>query len=191
MSSISSIIWQTDMQEALERAQLTQKPILLDFYHPESISCQQMQAVTYASRDVATFIDTYLTPVRFDTAKGPENPDYHHIWTPTLLVLNLQGHELQRTIGFLNDDDFIAVMHLGLAKVRLDAGQYDTAIIPLKSIMETFYNNNYVPEAIYLCGVTMYKMTKNSSHLKDAYERLRKEYPDHIWTKRAEPYRLL
>lgn len=188
---MSSIIWQTDIREALDSAQSNQKPILLDFYHPESIGCQQMKEVTYASRDVANFINTYLTPLRFDTGKELVNPDYHHIWTPTLLVLNPQGQEIQRTIGFLNPDDFIAVMHLGLAKVRLDTGKYDTAIIPIKSVLETFYDNNYVPEAIYLCGVTMYKMTKDSGHLKDAYERLHKEYPGHIWTKRADPFRLL
>ena len=188
---MSSIIWQTDKREAFDWAQSEQKPILLDFYHPESIGSQQMKAVTYANRDVSTFINTYLTPFRLDTSKVPKDPDYHHIWTPTLAVLNPEGREIQRTTGFLDPDDFLAVMHLGLAKVRLDAGKYDTAIIPLKSVLETFYHNNYVPEAIYLCGVTMYKMTKDPGKLKEAYERLRKEYPDHIWTKRADPYRLL
>ncbi len=188
---MSSIIWQTNTQEAIDEAQSTQKPILLDFYHPESIGCQQMKAVTYANRDVATFIDSYLVPLRYDTTEVPENPDYHYIWTPTMVILNPQGRELQRTIGFLNPEDFLAVMHLGLAKVRLDTGKWDTAIIPIKSLLETFYHNNYVPEAIYLCGVTMYKMTKDPGKLKEAYERLRKEYPDHIWTKRADPFRLL
>ena len=105
--------------------------------------------------------------------------------------LEPSGRELQRTIGYLNPEDFLAVMHIGMAKVRLDTGKHDTAIIPLKSVLETFINNNYVPEAIYLCGVTMYKMTGDPGKLRETYEQLHKEYPDHIWTKRADPFRLL
>ena len=188
---MSSLLWQTDKHEAIDLARSEQKPILLDFYHAESIGCQQMEAVTYANRDVCNFINTYLTPLRLDTSKGVKDPDCHHIWTPTLVVLTPEGLEIQRTTGFLHPKDFLAVMHLGLAKVRLDAGKYDTAIIPIKSILETFYHNNYVPEAIYWCGVAMYKMTKDPAKLKEAHDRLVKEYPDHIWTKRADPFRLL
>ena len=186
-----SIIWLTNWRQAFDSAESTQKPVLLDIFNPESIGCQQMDAITYSSKDVVSFINTHLTPLRVKADEVQEEEIYRHIWTPTLVILNLNGREVQRTIGFLNPNDFIAVMHLGLAKIRLDAGKLDTAIIPLESLLETFYHNNYLPEAIYLSGITRYKLTHDKGKLKETYARLHKEYPDNIWTKRADPFRLL
>ena len=185
-----SIIWLTSARQAFDSAESTQKPILLDIFNPRSIGCQQMDAITYSSRDVVSFINTHLTPFR---VKADEVQDdiYRHFWTPTLTVLNFKGREVQRTVGFLDPNDFIAVMHLGLAKIRLDAGKYDTAIIPLESLLDTFYHNSYLPEAIYLSGITRYKLTHDTGKLKETYERLHRDYPDNIWTKRADPFRLL
>lgn len=150
-----------------------------------------MDAVTYPKEDVVRFVNNYLIPLRINVVNGPIPKDYHHIWTPTVAVLNPTGKEVQRSVGFLGPDEFIVKMQLGIAKVRLDTGEYDTAMIPLKSLMETFPTSNSIPEAIYFSGVAAYKKSDDPSKLKEAYKRLLKEYPDNIWTERAYPYRLI
>lgn len=150
-----------------------------------------MGAVTYPTKDVVNLVNNYLVPLRINVIDDPIHDDYHQIWTPTFLVLDFNGKEIQRTIGFLEPDEFIPMIQLGIAKVRLAAEEYDTAMIPLKSIIETYPESEAAPEAMYFCGVTLYKQTKNPAKLKEAYEKLLSNYPDSAWAKRAQPYRLL
>ncbi len=150
-----------------------------------------MGAVTYPTKDVVNLVNNYLVPLRINVKDDPIHDDYHQIWTPTFLVLDFNGKEIQRTIGFLEPDEFIPMIQLGIAKVRLAAEEYDTAMIPLKSIIETHPESEAAPEAMYFCGVTLYKQTKNPAKLKEAYKKLLSDYPDSAWTKRAQPYRLL
>ena len=150
-----------------------------------------MDAVTYPTQEVVNFVNNYLTPLRINVTDDTPLDVNHHFWTPTLAVLDDNGNELQRTIGFLGVDEFIASMLLGIAKVRLDAGDYDTALIPLKSLLETLPESTAVPEAIYFRGVILYKETNDPGKLKEAYEKLLSDYPDSAWTERAYPYRLL
>jgi tetratricopeptide (TPR) repeat protein len=150
-----------------------------------------MDTVTYPEEDVVNFINNYLIPLRINVKDDLPLEKYHYIWTPTLAVLDLNGNEVQRTIGFLGPDELIATLQLGLAKVRLDAGKYDTAMIPLRSLIEIFPKSDRVPEAIFFSGVILYKERNDPGKLKEAYEKLRRDYPDSPWTKRASPYRLL
>jgi tetratricopeptide (TPR) repeat protein len=150
-----------------------------------------MGAVTYPTKDVVNLVNNYLVPLRINVNDDPIHDDYHQIWTPTFLVLDFNGKEIQRTIGFLEPDEFIPMIQLGIAKVRLGAEEYDTAMIPLKSIIETYPESEAAPEALYFSGVTLYKQTKDPGKLKEAYEKLLSDYPDSTWTKRGKPYRLL
>lgn len=150
-----------------------------------------MDAVTYPTKKVINFIYNHLIPLRINVNDDTILEVYHHFWTPTLAILDSNGNEVQRTIGFLGVDEFIARMLLGIAKVRVDAGEYVSAMIPLKNLLETLPESNTVPEAIYFRGVTLYKETNDPGKLKEAYEELLNNYPDSAWTERAYPYRLL
>ncbi len=150
-----------------------------------------MDAVTYPTDNVVHFVNNYLIPLRINVSEELRYENFLHFWTPTLIVLDQNGNELQRTIGFLDPDEFLASMHLGLAKARLVTGNFDTAIIPLKSLLETFPKSCAVPEAIYYSGVTLYKQSNDPGKLKEAYEKLLSNYPDSQWTKRASPYDLI
>ncbi len=188
---MTSIVWLKDAEFAFDSAQTTKKPVLLDFHNPQCIGCQQMDAVTYQTPEVISFIDQHLTQLRVNVQDGSMPASFRYTWTPSLAILTPTGHEVQRTIGFLGPEEFIVRMHLGIAKVRLETKEYDTALIPLKSLMETFPENNCVPEAIYISGVAAYKKSNDPHKLKEAYEKLLREYPDSIWTEKASPYRLI
>jgi len=186
-----SIKWQNHVGYALDSAHSTRKPILLDFHNPQCIGCQQMDTLTYRTEEVANLIHNYLIPLRITTGDETLDEDYHHLWTPTVAILNYKGDELQKSVGFLGPNEFTAAIHLGLAKVHLDGGEYDTAMISIKKVMEAFPESEAAPEALYLSGVVMYKASKNPGKLKEAYEKLQQRYPESSWTKRAYPYRLL
>jgi len=150
-----------------------------------------MDTVTYPAENVTNFVNKHMIPLRINVNTDSVLKYYHYFWTPSLAILDSNGIEIQRTIGFLGVDEFIPNMLLGLGKVRLNAGEYNAAMIPLKSIKETFQKSNAVPEAIYFSGVALYRSTNDPSKLKEVYEELLEDYPDNAWTKRAYPYRLL
>jgi hypothetical protein len=188
---MSSIEWETTLGYAEDSSSSSRKPILFDYFDPECIGCQQMEAVTYSSQEVISFVKEYLVPLRIDVNKKASYDRYNAIWTPTLLILDYQGHEVQRTIGFLEPDKFLAFMHLGIAKVRFTIGEFDGANIHLNRLMDRYPEHSAVPEAIYFSGVNLYKQKNDPTQLKIAYEKLLSNYPGNSWTKRASPYRLI
>ncbi len=186
-----TIEWQTNLGWAEDSAISTRKAILLDFFNPECIGCKQMDAVTYQAPEVVSFVKEYLIPVRIDFNNKALYDNFNAIWTPTLLVLDYQGHEVQKTIGFLKPEKFIAMMHLGIAKVHYTTGEFDAANVHFKRLMDQFPESSAVPEAIFFSGVNLFQQKNDPNRLKIAYEKLLNDFPDSSWAKRAEPYRLL
>ena len=140
---------------------------------------------------VANFIMKYLIPLRIDINDESYHETLHTFWTPTLVVIATTGHEVQREIGFLQPTEFIASLHLGLAKARMSSAEFDIAEEHFSSLIGQLLEGDIVPEAILFQGVNNYKMKNDPSELKKAYERLVTDFPDTVWAKRAAPYRLL
>ena len=187
---MSFIDWQTTLGYAEDSASSSRKPILFDYFSPECIGCKQMAEVTYQAKEVVDFVTEYMIPLRIDVEKKDLYDAYNAIWTPTLLILDYQGHEVQRTVGFLGPNSFLALMLLGIAKVQFATGEFDAANVQFKRIIERYPESSVVPEAIYFRGVNLCKQKDDPKQLKMAYEELRHNYPDNSWTKRAVPYRV-
>lgn len=150
-----------------------------------------MDTVTYPMDTVANFIMKYLIPLRNDMNDESSHETLHTFWTPTLVVIATNGHEVQREIGFFQPTEFIASLHLGLAKARMSSGEFDIAEEHFSSLIGQLLEGDIVAEAIFFQGVNSYKMKTDPSELKKAYERLLTEFSDTVWAKRAAPYRLL
>lgn len=112
-------------------------------------------------------------------------------WTPTIFVLDQSGIIHQSIVGFLPPEEFIPALELGLAKVDFDLDCLDECQHHLNRILGSHPRSASAPEAVYLLGVTRFKMTEQSGALKEAYYQLQERYPDSDWTRRASPYRLL
>ncbi len=150
-----------------------------------------MDAVTYPTKEVVDFVNEYLVPLRIEVSKKSYYERYNVIWTPTLLMLDYQGYEIQRKVGFLDVVEFMSFMHLGIAKVHLNIKEFDAANVHLKRLFDHFPDSNAVPEAIFFSGVNHYKQNNDPMQLKGAYEKLSKDYPKSSWAKRAMPYRFI
>lgn len=150
-----------------------------------------MGAVTYPEKTVVEFIEKDLIPLQIQFDEEPLASQFRVKWTPTLVVLDAKGEEHHRTVGFLDPDQLISSLMLGIAKAAFDGDSFDTALEYLERVLADYPESNSAPEAIYLRGVSLYKRTKDPKPLKEAYEKLSDTYPDSEWTKRAYPYRLL
>jgi tetratricopeptide (TPR) repeat protein len=150
-----------------------------------------MGAGTYPDEKVVQFINQHLVPVRLPHDRMPENVHFHVKWTPTVLLLDAEGEEHHRKVGFLSPTEFIPALLLGIGKVRFDDDRLEEALNSFKEVLARYPDSDSAPEALYYRGVCLYKMAHDPGRLKETGEELEKEYPQSEWTKRAFPYRLL
>lgn len=150
-----------------------------------------MDAVTYLDEKVVEFTLKNLIPLRVAFDSQPLATQFNLKWTPTLITLDSDGKEHQRTVGFLPPEELIPSLLLGIAKSYFNRERFNEALFTLDQILREYDQSDSVPEAIYLRGVCGYKNTHNPRPLKEAYEYLQAKYPSNEWTKRAYPYRLL
>ncbi len=150
-----------------------------------------MDAVTYPDERVVEFVQNNLIPLRIAFDFQPLATQFNLKWTPTLIILDPDGKEHQRTVGFLPPEELIPSLLLGIAKSYFNRERFGEALSTLDQILRDHPQSDSAPEAIYLRGVCGYKNTHHPQSLKEAYEYLQANYPSNEWTKRAYPYRLL
>lgn len=150
-----------------------------------------MDAVTYPEERIVAFIAGQLVPVRVPFDAQPLAREFKIKWTPVQVILDPEGTEHHRAMGFLAPDEFIPCLLLGIGKMDFDLDRYDESLAIFAKILADYPKSDSVAEAIYLAGVCRYKRTGDPKPLKETYERLAREYPGSEWTKRAAPYRLL
>jgi thioredoxin-related protein len=149
-----------------------------------------MGAVTYPDQSVAEFVMDRMVPIQV-LADSQLADDFKVKWTPTIAVLDYYGKEHNRTVGFFPPNEFIPSLLLGIGKIDFDTDQFNDAIIQFDRLLADYARSRAAPEAVYLRGVSRFKTSHNSAHLKEIYERLKAGYPESEWTQRAEPYSLL
>jgi tetratricopeptide (TPR) repeat protein len=150
-----------------------------------------MGTVTYPNAGVAQFVDLNFVPVQVEVSHKELMAKYNVSWTPTILVLDADGKEHYRSVGFLQPDAFIATFQLGKARYYLDLEQFAEARALLEELIERSPVPEVVPEAIFFHGVASYKHTHDPKPLRKAYDTLTAKYPQSDWAKRAEPYKLI
>lgn len=150
-----------------------------------------MGAVTYPSEAVARFVDYNFIPVQIQVSNTALMQKYAVSWTPTILVLDADGQEHFRSVGFLAPEEFIATFQVGKGRYFLDTEQYPEAQAMFEEVISQRPEADAVPEAIFFLGVTRYKHTHDPKPLREAYDTLTARYPQSEWAKRAEPYKLI
>ncbi len=152
------------------------------------MGCQRMDAVTYPDASVVEFVSAHLVPVRVRYDAEPISTNFQIRWTPTLVTLDPEGNEHHRTVGYLEPNELIASLALGIAKWHFDTKQFDQAAAGMESVIQQFPDTDAAPEAQYLLGVSKYKMSHDLTNMRDAYRELKAKYSGSEWTKRAAVY---
>jgi tetratricopeptide (TPR) repeat protein len=150
-----------------------------------------MNTVTYSNPDVIAFLNDEVIPIQVLFNTEPLATRYNLQWTPTVIVLDSDGKDYSRTVGYLSPEEFIPGVLIGIGKALFELNRFAEAIKIFERIINSYKKSKATPEAIYFKGVALYKHTHEPKHLKEAYEELKKGYPESDWTLRAEPYSLL
>ncbi len=147
-----------------------------------------MGAVTYPTEGMGSFIDLNFLPVQVEVSNQSLMEKYGVSWTPTILVLDADGKEHYRTVGYIPPEEFIPLFMVGKARWALDTGQLAEARAILEEMLGRCPHPRAAAEAIYFLGVAQYKMTHDPKPLRTAYEELKAKFPESEWFRRAEPY---
>lgn len=150
-----------------------------------------MDAVAYIDPEVISFVNSNLVPLRLAAADPVLGPQYRVKWTPTLLILDGEGVEQYRTLGFYPPEDLIPSLLLGMGKACFNSPDRPAACGYFKRLINEYPKNPLAAEAIYLNGVSLYIESHNVANLIGIYDRLATEYPESPWLTRAQPYSLL
>ncbi len=145
-----------------------------------------MGAVTYPHETVVKFVDYNFVPLKIEITNTALAQQFGVSWTPTILVLDADGKEHYRSVGYLSPEEFIATFQVGKGMFYLGTEQFPEAEAMFEEVITNSPQAHAAPEAIYFMGVTRYKHTHNPKPLNEAYETLKAKYPQSDWTKRAE-----
>ena len=146
-----------------------------------------MDADTYPDKNVTEFITENFVPLRILFGEMPLSKKFKVKWTPTLIVLDTNGKEHYRIVGFTTAEELIPALLMGIAKTYFELDQLDQAILNMDKIISEHHQSDQALEATYLRGVSGYKSTQDRSHLKQAYEELRNRYQQTERAKRLLP----
>ena len=150
-----------------------------------------MNADAFPDPAVIEFINNNLIPVRIQADDPELGPRYKVKWTPTLLILDSEGVEHYRTLGFYPPEELVPSLLLGIGKAKFNEPDRPAACDCFGNILSSYPSSSLAPEAVYLNGVSRYIETHDVTSLIGIYDRLADEYPDSPWLTRADPYRLL
>ena len=127
-----------------------------------------------------------FVPVRIDVRENPGAMErFNAQWTPTILLLGPDGKEHHRIEGFLDVDDFLAQLTLGLAKIAFAEKEWDRAARWFDEVLDRHPSADAAPEAQYWRGVTRYKATNDPAALAATTAAFKERYSDSTWAKKA------
>jgi len=150
-----------------------------------------MGAVTYPNEKVVKFVDYNFVPVQIETSDTALMEQFKVSCTPTIIVLDPDGNEVHRVVGFLAPEEFLPTFMVGKGKYYFNAEMHPEAQGMFAEALENYPNSDAAAEAVFFMGVSRYKMTHDPKPLREAYETLTAKFPGSEWTKRAAPYRLI
>ncbi len=110
------ISWLTDLPSALVKAKETGRPIMIDFYADWCGPCKMLDAETYSDDRVAA-ASTNLVMVRIDVDRNQLLSSQYRVESiPTIVVLNAEGTEINRAVGFMGVGPMLTMIERATSK---------------------------------------------------------------------------
>jgi hypothetical protein len=140
---------------------------------------------------VAKFLSLNFVPVQIQSSNTAMMQKFSVSWTPTLIVLDADGREHYRAVGFFTPEDMIATFMAAKGRWALDTDQLADARARFEEVISSYPDKDAAAEALFFLGVAKYKMSHDPKPLRETYDQLKARFPQSLWTKQADHYRLI
>lgn len=183
------IMWEKDLAGAERDVIGTEKLVLMFFHHPECGGCAKTMSITFMDTEVADFVNGNFSPVSLLVTEAQDLTARYGIeWTPTFVLANGYGSELERWVGYLPPEDFITQLHLSLGLAEFHRQRFGNAEDAFEWIIDNRPRSEFAPQARYYMGVALYKESGDPVHLTRTWDAMSKRYPGNYWTKKASAW---
>lgn len=177
--------WRKNIAEAASEISGGNRLLLMLFYGDDESSVRTLNETLTDDR-VVSIIEREAAVLKFNTDEHRELAEERHIdWSPTFIIADESGRELERWVGYLPPQEFIEQMILskGLAAFHLE--RLEEAASEFEELVAEYPDSQFVPEAEYYLGATAFKQTGTTDAFGDACEMLSRTHPESIWTKKC------
>ncbi|MBN1548615.1 MAG: hypothetical protein JW902_18345 [Syntrophaceae bacterium] len=144
-----------------------------------------MDTVSYSREDVIQILNDRVLPVRIAPENLPVFKHYSIKVTPAQVMIGAGGYERQRSSGFLDGQELMAFLLLGVGKFYFDDGRIDDALDMVNQLIGNYPESRLIPEAMFHAGFLRYKKTLDYRQLKESYRDMENRFPSDEWTQIA------
>ena len=107
LSSLDQITWLQNLDAALQQADKTGKPVLINFYTNWCGFCRQMNQTTFKDKTVRQKLRAFI-PVRINTDKQKKVAAKYSIKSlPTTVILDSKGKVILNSVGYMEPRNFL------------------------------------------------------------------------------------
>jgi hypothetical protein len=107
-----------------------------------------MDTVTYPDPRTVDFVNGFMIALRVSTqSSGQLAGNYGIQYTPTVLILDGDGREHHRSVGFLSPEEFVPSLMLGSGKMYLNNNSIRMALTMFEKILLAYSRSGFAAEA--------------------------------------------
>jgi hypothetical protein len=144
--------------------------------------------VTYPDQAVAAAVRERFVAVRLDYQSAAARP-LHVLWLPTVLIHDARGVEHARSINALPPTDFLDVLDLGEARMRMRGAQHAVAVTRLEAALARRAQGPLHDEVLFFLAIARYFRDGGDGDVRDStWADLTRRYPDSIWAHRIPAF---
>lgn len=183
---MSQINWRKNIQEATNEISGGSRFMLLFFYQPEELGSVRMIEEAFQNDAVIRVVERETAPVMINVDESKALADKYCVeWTPTIVIADEKGEELERCVGYLPPEDLIPQIMVSTALADFHLGRLDEAIGEFEQLIDQYPKSEFAPEAEYFLAVSKFRKDGDMTVLSEICTTLTDKYPDSIWAKKG------
>ncbi|MFQ5442444.1 MAG: thioredoxin fold domain-containing protein [Thermodesulfobacteriota bacterium] len=179
--------WRKDIKEVSDEISGGTRLPLLFFYR--SSGCEgsnKTMGEVICDETVIKAVEREATAIKYDVAKENKLAERYHVdWTPTFILTDEKGNELDRWTGYLPAEDFITQLTLSKGLAAFYLRRYRDAEREFEMLIEEHPDSELVAEAEYFLGVSIFKEKGDALGLVDICHSIEEKYPESQWAKKC------
>ncbi len=183
---MSQMNWRKNIQEAMNEVSGGTRYLFLFFYQPDDMGSTKTFDENFKDDKVIRVIERETAAVKFNVKESKDIAKKYSVdWTPTCIIADEKGTELERWVGYLPSEDFIAQMMLSGALADFHLEKHAEAVSELERLIEDNPKSEFIPEAEYFLGVARFKKDGDMYALAECCRKLNEKYPNSLWAKKG------